>query len=58
MCSSDLQEKKLNETVLLKKKPDERFIKQQLKLRNEIERLENDFTAMKNDFNKKIFSLL
>jgi hypothetical protein len=52
------QEKKLNETLLLKKTPGESAGKQQQKLRNEIERLERDFTNMKNDFNKKIFSLL
>lgn len=48
-----IQEKKLKEKQL-----DEKILKNQQKLRNEIERLEKDFTKMKNDFNKQLSAII
>jgi hypothetical protein len=51
------QQDKLKERLLANKKTDEQLLKQQQKLRNEINRLEKDFIAMKDEFNKKILIL-
>ena len=37
---------------------EERLIKKQQKIRNEMEFLENDFNRMKNEFNKYLVSVL
>ena len=38
--------------------PEDRFIKKQQKLRNEMEYLEKEFTRLKNEFNKYLVSVL
>ena len=48
----------ISKILVLEKNIDERTNKQQQKLRNEVERLERDFTKMKNDFNKELYKLL
>ncbi|MEN9571142.1 MAG: hypothetical protein RL172_2373 [Bacteroidota bacterium] len=52
-----LQEDRIKEIVLLQKNVEDKYIRQQQKLRNEIEYLEKDFTRMKYDFNKQLFSI-
>jgi hypothetical protein len=48
----------VRQVLSLEKTIDERTNRQQLKLRNEVERLERDFIKMKNDFNKALYKLL
>lgn len=48
-----VQERKLKEKQL-----DDKVLKSQQKLRNEIEHLEKDFTKMKNDFNKQLSAII
>ena len=52
------QEYSLVETTTKKNPADEKLIKTQQKLRNEIEYLEKDFSSTRNEFNKFISSVL
>ncbi len=53
------QEKLLKENYIKGVSPiDEKIIKKQDKLRNELEYLEKDFTQLKNEFNKYLASVL
>lgn len=52
------QQETIQKILAAKKIIDEKTNRQQQKLRNEVERLERDFTKMKNDFNKELYKLL
>jgi predicted DNA binding CopG/RHH family protein len=56
----DVREQEKNLTILAEKKAtiEERLIKKQQKIRNEMEFLEKDFNRMKNEFNKYLVSVL
>ena len=53
-----IHEEKLKQASQLKKPLEEKIIRQQQKLRNEMEHLEKEFTGMKNDFNKALLAVL
>jgi len=48
----------LTDSIIKKTQPEEKLVKTQQKLRNEIEFLEKDFSSNKNKFNKFISSVL
>lgn len=56
----DVREQEKNLHILAEKKAtiEERLIKKQQKIRNEMEFLEKDFNRMKNEFNKYLVSVL
>lgn len=56
----DVREQEKNLNILAEKKAiiEERLIKKQQKIRNEMEFLEKDFNRMKNEFNKYLVSVL
>ena len=56
----DVREQEKNLNILAEKKAiiEERLIKKQQKIRNEMEFLEKDFNRMKNEFNKYLLSVL
>ena len=56
----DVREQEKNLHILAEKKAtiEERLIKKQQKIRNEMEFLEKDFNRMKNEFNKYLLSVL
>jgi len=56
----DAREQEKNLHILAEKKAaiEERLIKKQQKMRNEMEFLEKDFNRMKNEFNKYLVSVL
>lgn len=58
--SHDVREQEHNLLILADKKAtiEERLIKKQQKIRNEMEFLEKDFNRMKNEFNKYLVSVL
>ena len=58
--SHDVREQEQNLLILADKKAtiEERLIKKQQKIRNEMEFLEKDFNRMKNEFNKYLVSVL
>jgi len=52
------QQTMLTDSIIKKTQPEEKLVKTQQKLRNEIEFLEKDFSSNKNKFNKFISSVL
>ena len=52
------QQTMLTNSIIKKTNPEEKLVKTQQKLRNEIEFLEKDFSSNKNKFNKFISSVL
>lgn len=53
-----MHEDKLKQAAQLKKTPDDKQVRQQQKLRNEVDHLEKEFTRMKHDFNKALLAVL
>ncbi len=53
-----MHEEKLKQAVQLRKTPDDKQVRQQQKLRNEVDHLEKEFTRMKHDFNKALLAVL
>lgn len=53
-----MHNEKLKQAILLKKDIEDKLIRQQQKLRNEMDHLEKEFIRMKNDFNKKLLAVI
>lgn len=53
-----MHDEKLKQSTHFKKPLEDKLIRQQQKLRNEVEHLEKEFTRMKNDFNKELLAVL
>ncbi len=53
-----MHEEKLKQASHGRRAGEEKLVRQQRKLRNEVEHLEKEFTKMKNDFNRELLSVL